>query len=97
MRKIDENWSKIFANLEFFLRKARLEFSKSGIEISRSRIEKIKSRIEKIKSRFFWKKSLKKLQKTKKKSEKTKTFFAKLGPKKVKSLILWFLVKGLYS
>ena len=80
LRKIDENWSKIFANLEFFLRKARLEFSKSGIEIS-------KSRIEKIKSRFFGKKSMKKLQKTKKKSEKTKTFFAKLGLKNVKSLI----------
>ena len=31
---------------------------------------------------------MKKFEKTKKKSEKTKTFFAKLGLKKVKSLIL---------
>ena len=39
---------------------------------------------------------MKKLQKTKKKSEKSKTFLVFLRLKKVKLLILWFLVKGLY-
>jgi len=39
---------------------------------------------------------MKKLQKTKKKLKKSKTFLAFLRPKKIKSLILWFLVKGLY-
>ena len=81
MRKIDENWGKFFADLEFFLRKARLEFSKAEIEIS-------KSRIEKIKSRFFLKKSKKKLKKTKKKSEKSKTFLAFFRDSKIKPLIL---------
>jgi len=36
------------------------------------------------------------LQKSKKKLKKSKTFFAFLRLKKVKSLILGFLVKGLY-
>ncbi|MBQ2375423.1 MAG: hypothetical protein II298_01985 [Bacteroidales bacterium] len=78
-----------FRKLGVFLRKARLDFSKSGIEIS-------KSRIEKIKSRFFLKKSKKKLQKTAKNLAKSKTFLAFLGLQKVKSLILCFLVKGLF-
>ena len=39
---------------------------------------------------------MKKLKKTAKKSQKSRTFLAFLGLKKVKSLILWFLVKGLY-
>ena len=39
---------------------------------------------------------MKKLKKTAKKSQKTKTFLAFLRLKKVKYLILWFLVKGLY-
>ena len=39
---------------------------------------------------------MKKLQKTVKKSQKSKTFLAKSRLKKVKSLILCFLVKGLY-
>ena len=39
---------------------------------------------------------MKKLQKTAKKLKKPKTFLAKSRLKKVKSLILWFLVKGLY-
>ena len=39
---------------------------------------------------------MKKLKKTAKNLAKSKTFLAKIGLKKVKSLILWFLVKGLY-
>ena len=39
---------------------------------------------------------MKKLKKTAKKLAKTKTFLAKIGFKKVKSLIYCFLVKGLY-
>ena len=39
---------------------------------------------------------MKKFEKSKKKSQKSKTFLAFSRLKKVKSLILWFLVKGLY-
>ena len=39
---------------------------------------------------------MKKLKKTAKNLAKSKTFLAKIGLKKVKSLILCFLVKGLY-
>jgi hypothetical protein len=63
LRKIDENWGYFFSNLEFFLRKARLEFSKSGIE--------------KIKSRFFLEKINEKIAKNKEKIKKIKDFFGK--------------------
>ena len=79
----------IFRKFGVFLQKARLDFSISGIEIS-------KSRIEKLNQGFFARKSMKKLQKTAKKLKKTKTFLAKSRLKKVKSLILCFLIKSLY-
>ena len=39
---------------------------------------------------------MKKFEKTAKKSQKTKTFFGKIKAQKIKYLILWLLVKGLY-
>ena len=39
---------------------------------------------------------MKKLKKTAKNLAKSKTFLAKFGFKIIKSLILWFLVKGLF-
>jgi len=51
----------IFCKFGVFLRKARLEISKSGIE--------------KIKSRFFWEKINEKIAKNKEKIKKIKDFF----------------------